>query len=649
MSFSDRARQQVLALPRPLKRAVVLAFDAGLCIFAIWLSLYLRLGEFVPLSGPALPAAVASPIIALPIFVRFGLYRAVFRYVSWEAMLAISNAVFVYGIIYFTVFTAFGVDGVPRTVGIIQPILLLIGITASRLVGRYTLTKRYRELLGAKPLRRVLIYGSGEAGRQLASAISDSRDMDMVGFLDDDRGLHKSIIGGKPVFAPDRMNKVVEDFEVSEILLAIPSATRRRRNEILARIRALGLGVRTLPSLMEVARGSVMVTDLRPLDIEDLLGRDPVAPEIGLMEKYARGTVVLVTGAGGSIGSELCRQLLDANPTTLLLVESSEYALYEIHKELEQRRDADAQCTTAIFPLLGSVTDEPRMQQIFVAWRPQTVYHAAAFKHVPLVEHNIVEGVRNNAIGTWTCARIASAMGTENFVLISTDKAVRPTNVMGASKRLAELGLQALASSATQTCFSMVRFGNVLGSSGSVVPLFREQIRKGGPVSVTHPKITRYFMTIPEAAQLVLQAGAMARGGEVFVLDMGQPVKVLDLAHRMIALSGLRVRSKDDPDGDIDVIFSGLRPGEKLYEELLIGENPEATEHPRVMMANESFLPLGNLKAGLIEMQAELERQDPIRVRDLLARLVTEYEPADEIVDYLASAESKAVGVAGKV
>lgn len=635
MNFLDRTIDPVIGLPRVTKRIIVLCLDVGMCILSVWLALYLRLGEFVALSGEAWPAAVASPLLSIPIFIRFGLYRAVFRYFGSEAFVAITNAVLVYGIIYFAIFTLFSIPGVPRTVGIIQPILLLVLVCASRVLSRYWLSGSYREILSAQIQRRVLIYGVGPAGRQLATAIGDSDDMHLAGFLDDDEGLQGSVIGGKPVLSPDTMAQAVDEFGIHEILLAIPATERWRRNEVLARIRALGVAVRTLPGIMDVARGSVTVTDLRPLEIEDLLGRDPVAADMELMESIAREKVVLITGAGGSIGSELCRQLLDLGPSALLLVEASEFALYQIHMELAAQLDADGRSGTKLVPLLGSVLDEARLRQIFAIWNPHTVYHAAAFKHVPLVEHNIVEGVRNNAIGTWNCATIALECGVANFVLVSTDKAVRPTNVMGASKRLAELGLQALASATPDCCFSIVRFGNVLGSSGSVVPLFREQIRAGGPVTVTHPDITRYFMTIPEAAQLVIQAGAMAKGGEVFVLDMGKPVRVLDLATRMIELSGLHVRGEDNPDGDLEIAFTGLRPGEKLHEELLIGNNPVATSHPRIMMANESFLPLAEFRSKLAQMRELIDQQDAASVRDKLSQIVIEYAPAGGIVDYL--------------
>ena len=640
LTLIDRSVEPVLALPRTVKRGIVLALDAGLCILTVWLAFYLRLGEFVSLSGQGWPAAVAAPLLALPIFIRFGLYRAVFRYIGAEALVAIANAVMIYGMIYFSIFTAFSIEGVPRTLGIIQPILLLIAIGGSRLVGRYWLTGRYRELLRRGSKKKVLIYGAGSAGRQLAGAISGSPDMEVVGFLDDNQQMQGSMLGGRGVFSPARMNDLVKELGVVEILLAVPSASRARRNEILKQIRALEVAVRTLPDLLDVARGSVTVTDLRPLEIEDLLGREPVVPDVSLLERNIRGKVVLVTGAGGSIGGELCRQILRLQPAALVLVDASEFALYQIHHELE-RQSAQLEVPVQIVPLLASVCDEARMRRAFAVWQPQTIYHAAAFKHVPLVEHNVTEGVRNNVLGTWICAQIAAESGVENFVLISTDKAVRPTNVMGASKRLAELTLQALAEAKPSICLSMVRFGNVLDSSGSVVPLFREQIARGGPVTVTHREITRYFMTIPEAAQLVIQAGSMAQGGEVFVLDMGRPVKVLDLARRMIRLSGLKPKLDEEPEGDIEIEFTGLRPGEKLYEELLIGNNPEPTGHPRIMMANETCLSLAAIEIGVERMAEAFQRQDAVQVRKILSELVTEYQPSPNIVDHLAQPNAK--------
>lgn len=630
----DHTVASILSLPRVAKRMIALTVDAALCVLTVWLAFYLRLSEWVPLSGDSWPAAVTSLAIALPIFVVSGLYRAVFRYISWEAIATIAQAVLVYGLIYSAIFTAFGITGVPRTIGILQPILLFIAVSASRAFGRYWLGGGYRQSLRRSNRKNVLIYGTGSTGRQLASALSDSTQHKVVGFIDSDRGLHGSTLGRIRVWNPEKLAAVVAQLDVSEIFLAIPSASRQRRNEILDQVRSIGVAVSTLPGLLDIARGQVTVSDLRPLDIEDLLARPAVAPDLTLLERNLSGKVVLVTGAGGSIGSELCRQILNMGPARLLLVEASEYALYTIHQELSGLVDASIGARVEIVPLLASVCDEARMRRIFATWRPETIYHAAAYKHVPLVEHNPIEGIRNNVLGTSICANLAQEYGAASFVLISTDKAVRPTNIMGASKRLAEMILQAIAEVAPVTCFSMVRFGNVLGSSGSVVPIFRRQIQAGGPVTVTHPEITRYFMTIPEAAQLVLQAGAMAKGGEVFVLDMGEPVKVFDLARRMIELSGLKVRTDLEPDGDIEITFTGLRPGEKLYEELLIGNDPQVTAHPRVLMASEQFIPLKRLAMKLRKLKVALENHAVEPARACMIDLIPEYQPAD-VVDWV--------------
>ena len=638
----DFITDPVMRLPRAVKRSIVLCVDASLCMLAVWLAYYLRINEWVPLSAAPLPAAAAS-LIALPIFAAFGLYRAIFRYFSLEGMVVLAQATLIYSLIYAAVFTAFGITGVPRTVGIIQPLLLLVLTAATRALGPYLLGGGLRQSLRRRRTSNVLIYGAGSAGRQLAAAFRDSSDTKVVGFIDDDEHLQGSTISGRRVWSQRRLAELVEDLEVSEVFLAIPSASRRRRNAILEAIRTLDVGVRTLPGLLDIAHGRVTVNDLKPLDIEDLLGRDSVAPDRSLIGRTIRDETVLITGAGGSIGSELCRQIFDLEPVRLLLVDASEFALYSIDRELHRLASDSDRAVPEIIPLLGSVCDEQRMAEIFATWRPSTVYHAAAYKHVPLVEHNVVEGLRNNVLGTLICARLAQHHGATSFVLISTDKAVRPTNVMGASKRLSEMILQALAAQSSMTCFSMVRFGNVLGSSGSVVPLFRQQIASGGPITVTHPDITRYFMTIPEASQLVLQAAGMAEGGEVFVLDMGEPVKVADLAARMIELSGLRRRTADQPDGDIVIEFTGLRPGEKLYEELLIGNNPTPTSHPRIMKANENFTPFDLLRDELSVMFALLEAHDVIAARTKLAEIVPDYQPADRIVDWVLAARNTAV------
>jgi FlaA1/EpsC-like NDP-sugar epimerase len=622
----------VLSLPRVAKRLVVLLVDASLCFFTVWFAFYLRLGEFVSLSGPAFSAAIVSIAIALPVFIISGLYRAIFRYSGWPALMTVNKAAAVYGLIYAALFTAIGFQGVPRTVGLIQPILLVFAVGGSRALARFWLGGIYQSQLKLADLPKVLIYGAGSAGRQLAAAMNNSHEMRVVGFLDDDDRLHGHVLNGQPIFSPADLPSLVVSLKVSDVLLALPSMNRKRRIEILEQIRIAHVSVRTLPSVMELAQGKVTTSDLRDLDIDDLLGRESVAPNHILLGKNITDKVVLVSGAGGSIGSELCRQIMQLAPKELLLIEQSEFALYEIHQELHQKfENSDIR----LVPLLASVRDAERMREIMSTWKPDTVYHAAAYKHVPLVEHNPAEGVKNNVIGTLTIAGAAAEHQVADFVLISTDKAVRPTNIMGASKRLAEMVLQGLAGNASSTKFTMVRFGNVLGSSGSVVPKFRQQIRDGGPITLTHADVTRYFMTIPEAAQLVIQAGAMAKGGDVFVLDMGEPVKIMDLARRIIELSGLTVRDDDNPDGDIEIEVTGLRPGEKLYEELLIGDNPQPTSHPRIMKAREDCLPWSELEQKLQALQMALDVNDVGVVRAMLQQLVSGYQPSGEIVDWV--------------
>jgi FlaA1/EpsC-like NDP-sugar epimerase len=586
----------ILGLPRVAKRIVALLVDASLCVLAVWLAYYLRLGEFVALTGNALFAVGASIAIALPVFIISGLYRAIFRYSGWPALVTVSRAVAIYGLLYAALFTAVGFPEVPRTIGIIQPILLLLLVGTSRSFARLWLGDQYQNILRKVSRPKVLIYGAGSSGRQLAAAMANSHEMQVVGFLDDDSSVHGRVLNGQRIYRPSDLVNLVSTLHVTTVLLAIPNIGRKRRNEILSQIRDAQVSVRTLPSVIDLAQGRVSVTDLRELDIDDLLGREPVAPDEVLLAKTVRDKVVLVTGAGGSIGSELCRQILSLKPKKLLLVEQSEFGLYTIHQELEEKLiDMD----TTLVPLLASVQDEERIKEIMAGWQPDTVYHAAAYKHVPLVEHNPVEGIKNNVFGTLRVAQAATAYGVEDFVLISTDKAVRPTNIMGASKRLSEMALQAIAATHPITKFSMVRFGNVLDSSGSVVPKFRQQIREGAAITLTHPEITRYFMTIPESAQLVIQAGAMAQGGDVFVLDMGHPVKIIDLARRMIELSGLSVRDEQNPDGDIPIEVTGLRPGEKLFEELLIGDNPLQTSHPLIMRAQDDFIAWDDLRMRL--------------------------------------------------
>lgn len=622
----------VLAMPRIAKRIVAIIVDASLCVLTIWLAYYLRLGEFVMLTGNAMWAAGISILIALPIFVISGLYRAIFRYSGWPALLAVAKAVAIYGLLYFSIFTAIGVQDVPRTVGIIQPILLLLFVGASRAFARIWLGSEYHNILKKAARSRVLIYGAGTAGRQLVGAIANNHEMQVVGFLDDDDRLYGHFLNNQPIYNPEDLVDLVGTLNVSDVILAMPSLSRKRRNEIINQIRSAYVAVRTLPSVSDLLQGKVNISDLKELDIDDLLGREPVTPNHILLAKNVINKTVMVTGAGGSIGSELCRQIINVDPIKLLLIENSEFALYAIHQELEGKISGR---NIVLVPLLASVQDANRLREIITTWNPDTVYHAAAYKHVPLVEHNPAEGIKNNVLGTLRVAQESISGGVSDFVLISTDKAVRPTNIMGASKRLAEMVLQALAANNPTTNFSMVRFGNVLGSSGSVVPKFRQQIRDGGPITLTHSEITRYFMNIPEASQLVIQAGAMSKGGDVFVLDMGSPVKIIDLACRMVELSGLTVRDELNPDGDIEIEISGLRPGEKLYEELLIGDDPKPTSHSRIIKAHEDFIVWDELQKHLESLEIALNLNDVGVIRMIMKNLVFGYVPNKEIVDWV--------------
>lgn len=619
----------LLSLPRLWKRVLALGCDALLCVLAMFAAFYLRLGEPPQLGHGVVVAHLFAPIVTLPIFYLLGLYRTVFRHVGPQAMMLIAYAVAWTALPTLIVFTLIGVQGVPRTIGIIQPILLLLLVLLTRLIVREATSRPAR---GASRMRdRVAIYGAGASGRQLASALAATHDTIVSAFIDDNPALHGQTLNRIPIWSPEEAEAAIQSGVLTNILLAMPSAARERRHEIISRLRALPVRVQTIPAMSDLAQGRVSVSDLRDLDIDDLLSRAAVEPDPLLIGRTTADRVVLVTGAGGSIGSELCRQIVAQHPRRLLLVEQSEFALYAIHAELERLVEGRVD----IVPLLASVRDADRMSEIIELWRPTTVYHAAAYKHVPLVEHNVIDGIANNVLGTRVVAAAARRYGVEHFVLVSTDKAVRPTNVMGATKRLAEMVLQIAALEKSDTCFSMVRFGNVLGSSGSVVPLFRRQIAEGGPITITHADITRYFMTIPEAAQLVVQAAGLAQGGEVFVLDMGEPVRIYDLALNMIQLSGMRVRDETNPDGDIAIKVVGLRPGEKLYEELLIGDNPMPTGHERIMKANEPlpFTP-AQFAALMDEMTDAVFRRNVVVARDLLIHLVGDYRPESRIVDW---------------
>ncbi|MES2977175.1 MAG: nucleoside-diphosphate sugar epimerase/dehydratase [Pseudomonadota bacterium] len=628
-------QSKILGWPRPVKHLTVLVLDLLLSVAATWAAFTLRLDALHLPEGAQWWVYGLAPLLAIPIFIRFGLYRAIFRYTGQAALSATAKAVCVYAALLLGVLLWARWPGVPRTLGVLQPLIFLLLVGSSRAIARFWLAglPQQRNTQG-----RLLIFGAGTAGVQTAAAMGISGQFELMGFVDDDAGKVGRSINGKRVFSPNEIQALIEKEKITDILLAIPSATRERRNHIIQSLRNAPVHIRTLPGLSDLASGRVTVQDFKELDIEDLLGRDPVPPDATLLSRKLAGQVVLVSGAGGSIGSELCRQILAQQPARLLLLDHSEFSLYNIHQELEGLSSNGGGPAVELVTLLGSVSHSERLLDICMQYRPHAVYHAAAYKHVPIVEANATEGIFNNVFGTLNMARAARQSGARHFVLVSTDKAVRPTNIMGASKRMAELVLQALASQeaekpaaldATTTCFSMVRFGNVLGSSGSVVPLFRRQLASGGPLTVTHSEVTRYFMTIPEAAQLVLHAGAMASGGEVFVLDMGEPVRIIDLARRMIELSGLRVRHAGEPEGDIEIVVTGLRPGEKLYEELLIGDDPAPTTHPRIMKAHEAFLAWDDLAPRLEELQRASSRSDVSAIKQVLAQCVQGYGPVE--------------------
>lgn len=641
-------KKKLISLPRLSKQLLVFLVDAFSITLAVWLALSIRLDRFHFPVGTEFLVYLLPLFIALPIFVRMGLYRAVFRYAGQHALWSIARAVFFYGLILFSLIIFWDYLPLPkvgpaisRSLGILQPIIVLILIIFSRSVARLWFAGHAS--IGKKTRQRTLIYGAGVSGAQIGISLQRSGQYYLVGYLDENPQLRHKTIHGLTVYGVDEIDALITEYGVTDILLALPSISQSRRNEILTNLRRFRVHVRSLPSITDLAEGKVTVSDIRELDVTDLLGRNPVEPNQELFKKNIKDQVVMVTGAGGSIGSELTRQILSSRPKTLILLEQSEFALYELDAELKKHIIDDG-LNTELISLLGNVREYDWLKKVLNTWQINTVYHAAAYKHVPIVEHNITEGVLNNVWGTLNTARAAIETGVNQFILISTDKAVRPTNVMGASKRLAEMVLQALANQVgVKTQLSMVRFGNVLGSSGSVVPLFRSQINTGGPLTVTHPDVTRYFMTIPEAAQLVIQAGAMssisgqAGQGAVFVLDMGEPVKIIDLAQRMIELSGFSLQNDQNPDGDIGIEVVGLRSGEKLYEELLIGDNPMPTDHPKIMKAQETFKAWDVLEKELITLQASLNAGDAESIYKQLKHLVTGFTPDREIVDSIAT------------
>jgi FlaA1/EpsC-like NDP-sugar epimerase len=672
--------EKLVKLPRAIKFFILMGLDVLLVMLALWASFSLRLGEFYFPAGSVfggsgewsfgvLALFIAAPIIAIPVFVRFGLYRAILRFLGYRAAWSVARAIFVYALIWAVFALLSGVQGLPRSVVLINFLVTFLTIGGARALMRFSLAFAVKK----KPARhhrkyRVVIYGAGSAGRQLAQSMVASDEFGICGFVDDAKDLWGRELFGVPVVAPSSLAEFARGCGATDLLIAIPSATHEERKQILEFSRRLPLRVRTLPAISELLGAQVGYALLQELDIDDLLGRVPAELDSQMLKETIRGKVVLVTGAGGSIGGELARQIIRFRPKILLLLEQNEFALYSIHYELitflrnleedagreDFTRESPVRLVPRVLPVLGSVQSYPRMRELLDTWSPNVIYHAAAYKHVPIVEHNPAEGIKNNVFGTLSLARAAMESGVSNFVLISTDKAVRPTNVMGATKRLAEMTLQALASESdveweclnepkikikNETHFSMVRFGNVLGSSGSVVPLFRKQILSGGPVTLTDPEVTRFFMSISEAAQLVMQAAALVdrtlRLAEVFLLDMGEPVKIVDLAKRMIELSGLRVKDKDSPGGDIEIEVIGLRPGEKRYEELLIDHDPLATAHPRIFKAREKYMSWDSLQVELRSLRIATDNNDAELIRKLLKKLVVGYQPGEDLVDWV--------------
>ncbi|RJX77751.1 nucleoside-diphosphate sugar epimerase/dehydratase [Pseudomonas sp. LS-2] len=655
----DKLRAVLVALPRRQKRIIQVTTDVCLVWFALWMAFVVRLGvdELINPLEIHTWLFISAPVIAIPLFIRIGMYRAVMRYFGNDALVAIIKAVSLSALILGVVVYLYSNHQhvVPRSVMFNYWWLSLVMIGGLRLAMRQYFLGDWFSAAQHVPfatrddgLPKVAVYGAGAAGNQLVAALRMGRSMRPVAFIDDDDSISNRVISGLQVYKPKHIQQMIDVTGAQEILLAIPSSARARRREILGFLEGFPLHVRSVPNFSDLAAGRVKVDDLQEVDIADLLGRDPVPAQDELLEHCIKNQCVLVTGAGGSIGSELCRQIVLLKPTTLLLLDHSEFNLYTILSELE-RRVARESLKVKVLPILGSVRNHSKLLDVMKTWKVDTVYHAAAYKHVPMVEHNIAEGVINNVVGTLNAAQAALQAGVANFVLISTDKAVRPTNIMGSTKRLAELILQALSRETApvmfgdranvhqvnKTRFIMVRFGNVLGSSGSVIPLFHQQIKSGGPLTVTHPKITRYFMTIPEAAQLVIQAGSMGQGGDVFVLDMGEPVRIIELAEKMVHLSGLSIRSDKNPHGDISIEFTGLRPGEKLYEELLIGDNVGVTSHPMIMSAQEDYLSWDAFRQNLSHLLKALDEDDYNRVRQILSDTVSGYAPEGDIVDWI--------------
>ncbi|MDB4154452.1 polysaccharide biosynthesis protein [Candidatus Pelagibacter sp.] len=638
MSILTVAFKNIINLPRYTKRFAAIILDISLCILCTWLAFYLRLEQFIKINDVAILAVIISTSLAIPTFWLFGLYKTMFRFAGPSTVYTAAVAILAYGTLYFVIIGIYGIQddsnttfqGIPRSIGIIQPILLFLGILISRIIIRYLLVNTFA-FKKYKNKNNVLIYGAGSAGRQLSTSLENNPEMKVIGFLDDNQEFHRQVVLGLTVYNPLKIDKLIVKKNINLVLLALPSINRIKRNQIIDSLNKYKVTVKTLPSIQDIVDGKISVSDIKDLTIEDLLSREQVQPNLKLLSKNIKSKVVLVTGAGGSIGSEISRQIIKLKPKKLLLLELNEFALYKISEELKSIIP-----NLKVIPLLLNIQNSSRVNEVFKIFKVDTVYHAAAYKHVPLVEENICESVKNNVFGTFLIAQIAIEHNVSNFVLISSDKAVRATNIMGVSKRLAEICVQAIYHNQNkQSKFAIVRFGNVLKSSGSVIPKFKKQIKEGGPVTLTHPEVTRYFMTITEASQLVIQAGAMSEGCEVFVLDMSESVKIKDLIYKMIKLSGLTVKDDNNLEGDIEIKITGLRPGEKLYEELLLGDNPQKTYHDKIQKAEDPFIPFNQLKIDLDNLSILLEDNKIAEVKDMLGRLVSSYQSNSKIVDHV--------------
>ena len=633
MPILKEVSKNIVNLPRFAKRIIAILIDIGLCIFCTWLAFYLRLEQLIQINDVTTLAVEISLLLAIPIFWLTGLYKTIFRFAGLSIIFTVFIATFTYALLYFAVIGIYGIQGVPRSIGIIQPILLFLTVSASRISINFLFLTNFKK---SKNKTSVLIYGAGSAGRQLLISLENHLEMVVVGFLDDDHQFHGQNILGQTVYDPLNIEKLINKKNIDVILLALPSISRQKRNQIINRLNKFKIVVKTLPSVQDIVEGKVSVSDIKDLNIEDLLNREQVQPNLELLSKNTNSKVVMITGAGGSIGSELSRQIIKLKPKKLILIELSEFALYKITEELNGKNQ-----NIKIIPLLINIQNQSKIEEVLKIFNIDTIYHAAAYKHVPLVEENICESIKNNVFGTFILSQAAIRYDIANFVLISSDKAVRSTNIMGATKRLAEICVQSLYENQNKKSkFAIVRFGNVLESSGSVIPKFKKQIKEGGPVTLTHPDVTRYFMTLTEASQLVIQAGAMAEKCEVFVLDMGESVKINGLIDKMIKLSGLSIKNEKNLDGDIEVKITGLRPGEKLYEELLIGDDPQKTFHEKIQKAKDPFIPFNKLKVDLDLLSNLIEENKVEEVKFMLTNLVPSYKSNSKIVDHFYEQKS---------